>query len=379
MAAQYAENPPSAPMGYDWNAAPLSPGLMNFAAQRGQPGVIQKTLGLIPGFDQDGKRAAQSWGNALMSTAQFPIDAVAGMGQALTAPARAYRGEFDPTSEEGVGEALNVAGNAMMGGLAAPKPRNVVGSAGGDLKGAALGAIPDTPGIRATNISDISTAGPLPNRILAYHGAASKFDNLDLARAPDVGLHYGTLDVTDQFSGFRDYGDKRGVRAPDNSRIYPVILDGSRMARAADGALFDETAQAHSFLDAVKKGKIEGVTNATPGFADLERNMSALPYGDASANPIVRDWLTSNGLDGVIYPNTYDGSGVSAMMWKNVRSALGNNDLLYANGGRGGAATGAALGAPQSMNDPALAEILRKYGLDLPSRPASPQYRPGDA
>lgn len=133
MAAQYAENPPSAPMGYDWNAAPLSPGLMNFAAQRGQPGVIQKTLGLIPGFDQDGKRAAQSWGNALMSTAQFPIDAVAGMGQALTAPARAYRGEFDPTSEEGVGEALNVAGNAMMGGLAAPKPRNVVGSAGGSL------------------------------------------------------------------------------------------------------------------------------------------------------------------------------------------------------------------------------------------------------
>lgn len=165
MAAQYAENPPTAPMGYDWNAAPLSPSLMNFAAQRGQPGVIQKTLGLIPGFDQDGKRGAQSWGNALMSTVQFPIDAVAGMGQAITAPARAYRGEFDPTSEEGVGEALNVAGNAMMGGLAAPKPRNVVGSAGGDLRGAALGAIPDTPGIRpypAEATSGIYGASGLP-------------------------------------------------------------------------------------------------------------------------------------------------------------------------------------------------------------------------
>lgn len=219
MAAQYAENPPTAPMGYDFDAAPLSPGLMNFAAQRGQPGVIQKTLGLIPGFDQDGKRGAQSWGNALMSTAQFPIDAVAGMGQALTAPARAYRGEFDPVSEEGVGEALNVAGNAMMGGLAAPKPRGVVGSAGGDLKGAALGAIPDTPGIRA------------------YHGSPHDFDKFDLSKI-------GTGEGAQAYGHGLYFAESEGV-----ARSYREALAAGRatippMSKSAKKHL-DETLQAY--------------------------------------------------------------------------------------------------------------------------------------
>lgn len=345
MAAQYAENPPAAPMGYDFDAAPLSPSLMNFAAQRGQPGVIQKTLGLIPGFDQSGARGRQSWGNALMSTAQFPIDAVAGMGQAITAPARAYRGEFDPTSEEGVGEALNVAGNAMMGGLAAPKPRNVVGSAGGDLKGAALGAIPDTPGIVERG----------------YRGTISNQGNFTKENSRGV---WGSSD-RDVANTYAIAPETTFVKiGPNRTKTYERFTDGEASVMPAEFRFNNPMV-----VDA--------------GGA----NYKAVPFnGMAMTSDQLASLAKTGGNDGLVIRNvrdTYRGEGTPATTYKaiergTVYSPL-TGDLLYANGGRPGAATGAALGDPQSLNDPTLAEILRQYGIDVPSRPASPRYRPGDA
>ena len=346
MAAQYAENPPTAPMGYDWNAAPLSPGLMNFAAQRGQPGVIQKTLGLIPGFDQDGKRGAQSWGNALMSTAQFPIDAVAGIGQAITAPARAYRGEFDPVSEEGVGEALNVAGNAMMGGLAAPKPRNVVGSAGGELRGAALGAIPEHPLLR-----QLADEGYDTSRML-HRGTRREEDGFRMDRT-------GTNEVAGIYTAPReriaqDYGDFIHRGFLKNGRTLEM---NARKWEPTDNAAAQELAKA-------------GIDTSRLHDREMVQKLRDLGYTAVDqTGKKGNTWAT-------VALNESDIRPITAAQAEEIRAVRPD---LFANGGRPGAAAGAALGAPQSLNDPALAEILRKYGLDVPSRPASPQYRPGDA
>lgn len=278
MAAQYAENPPLAPTGYDFDAAPLSPGLMNFAAQRGQPGVIQKTLGLIPGFDQDGKRGAQSWGNALMSTAQFPIDAVAGFGQAITAPARAYRGEFDPLSEEGIGEGLNVAGNALMGGLAAPKPRGAITSAE-------------------------------PNSYKAYHGRNSDA----LFTAPEGRQPWGSSSH-EVANTYAQYADHSPMVVPVEYRFNnPAVHD----ARGADWMSIPSKGGFDTTNGLVEKAKIAG--NDGVVFKNVRDS--------------IRQDINSSASD-VYYP-IQRGTTYSGM----------TGDLLFANGGRPGAAAGAALGA----------------------------------
>lgn len=355
MAAQYAENPPTAPMGYDWNAAPLSPSLMNFAAQRGQPGVIQKTLGLIPGFDQDGKRGAQSWGNALMSTAQFPIDAVAGMGQAITAPARAYRGEFDPVSEEGFGEALNVAGNAMMGGFAAPKPRGVVGSSGGDLRGAALGAIPDQAALMDRTRSRFGSAPPRDP--FANPESGQPFTGAGWHGSPDNQLAVdGAVNRSDPSAYISPHGpwitNNRDV-ASTYTRVEPEapIFSGSNVmpmeARFRNPMVYD--AQGRPGGEAyIAPGNVAWDTNDISGVAK-QRGHDGLVVRN------VRDELQGGGAVSDVYHPLQRGTVYSPT----------TGDLLYANGGLGGSALNA---------------LLQSYGLGAPqSRPASPQYRPGDA
>lgn len=380
MAAQYAENPPTAPMGYDFDAAPLSPGLMNFAAQRGQPGVIQKTLGLIPGFDQDGKRGAQSWGNALMSTAQFPIDAVAGMGQALTAPARAYRGEFDPTSEEGVGEALNVAGNAMMGGLAAPKPRNVVGSAGGDLKGAALGAIPDQAALMDRTLSRFGKSSDPASAALDMSHAARMQRARSMGYDTDTTWYHGTSAPNfDEFSpgkrGATFFSDKPYVtdyfantsRTDGPARVIPTYSRANKLFDPAKEA--DNPNLAAYVADNINQYDVKSIINPgkthtrTPHevLTELRNSSFGKDMFEPVEHPVIQNWIKNNGYDGFV---VNDGSWMAMSADKPARimgvfdpskirstnaafdpAKTDSANLLYANGGRPGATAGAALGA----------------------------------
>jgi len=111
-------------------------------SQRGQPGVISKlliggaanaaeTFGLPGVFDPSGDIRNQSWGNALKASAWIPQDSVEGIAQAITAPARAVRGEIP--DEDMISEGLNFAGNMAMTGSIAPKPTNAAGMFGGRL------------------------------------------------------------------------------------------------------------------------------------------------------------------------------------------------------------------------------------------------------
>lgn len=347
MAEQYAENPPQLPLGYDWNGAPLSPELMAFAAQRGQPGVIQKTLGLIPGFDQDGARGRQSWGNAMMSTAQFPIDAVAGMGQALTAPARVYRGEFDPLSEEGVGEALNVAGNVMMGGVAAPKPRNSVGSAGGSL-------IPDAAALDMSHAARMNRAAVENHPSQFYHGTAvpsggNIFPAFDLSRGGQVtGTRLAeqgiSISPTPQIANF--FADLAAEKSGGNAVVMPLR---ARLGKVGSRTL-DGSEKNHEIAASVSQAWDDGYDSVV-----LKNYTTVGGVGGGNTVIIVKDPAQLRSVTAAFDPAKRDSA-----------------NLLYANGGRPGAATGAALGGVD-VQDPALAESLPEYGIDVPSRPASPR------
>jgi hypothetical protein len=354
-----------------------------------------------------------------------------------------YQGGTGDT--QGVEDAFNVAGAAMMGGLAAPKPRNVVGSAGGDLKGAALGAIPDAPGIRpysAEATSGISGASGLPggfgapNPMLADRQASGRpvpvlsrpghlqgpaphttiADDLlpSASYAPWTVEGYnvdptkiaGTrADLQQAFVDGKLPGDwfvhgraKRGdldtggvlqgTQSPNTAMQYAGRNGGSiwAMRPAPDSTVLDFTSTSTPDIRNVTAAALRDDRKGVLPFSDDLANIPPAARSEAiresfAPRDIVNsaqafddqywtDWLhQTRKPDFVKTPDggvAYGPDGVEAIR-------------LFANGGRPGAATGAALGDPQSLNDPTLAEILRQYGIDVPSRPASPQYRPGDA
>lgn len=356
LAAQYDGQTPS--YDYDFQGAPLSPAVEAFKAQRGQPGVIQKTLGLVPGFDQSGKRVEQSWTNALMSTVQFPIDMIESAGQALTAPVRAYRGEFDPTSEQGIGEALNVAGTAMTGGLL---------SRPGAAAGAVVNSLDNTnvPGIRA------------------YHGSPHDFDRFDLSKA-GTGV------------GFKSYG--HGVdltRSEEVGNIYKHALadpDGGplRLNANPDGHIYEVN------------------VNVSPTeLMDWNKRIADQPYVSERVPPQYHD-MTGGAYHDILEADLkakakedYKAGRMSFFRQPDYKKQIA--DDLLARGIKGVSYVDSdpkvSLGSGASnltIFDPKLIDILRKYGLlgmaggaavnemmsgaqDAPRRNWSNAMLPGDA
>lgn len=152
-----------------------------------------------------------------------------------------YQGGTGDT--RGVEDAFNVAGAAMLGGIAAPKPGNVVGSAGGSLKGgAALGAIPERQGIRA------------------YHGSPHDFDKFDMSKI-------GTGEGAQAYGHGLYFAENEGV-----AKSYRDALGGQRFA---DGAKFDDANAAHqaSAYVAGTKSKDEAIAAINQDIAMSRRQM----------------------------------------------------------------------------------------------------------
>lgn len=86
-------------------------------------GLVGKALGLF-GLDAEGARGRQSWSDAaqqsLWDAAHFPDTMLESAAQAVTAPARAYRGEIP--DDQMIPEGLNFAGSVALGSAAVPKP-----------------------------------------------------------------------------------------------------------------------------------------------------------------------------------------------------------------------------------------------------------------
>jgi hypothetical protein len=199
---------------------------------------------------------------------------------------------YTPGDTQGVEDAFNVAGAAMLGGFAAPKPAGVVGSAGGSLKGgAALGAIPDTPGIRA------------------YRGVMTDAPN---------------------------YGERKEMFASSNPRVADdyASLDGN----FDYGAMLPLDMRFKNPMQVDAKGErwtsipFDGGTTTTEHLARKARD-------SGHDGLIVNNVVDAHSARGDIPATTY-----AALQRGTVYSPL-TGELLFANGGRPGAATGAALGA----------------------------------
>lgn len=247
---------------------------------------------------------------------------------------------------QGVEDAFNVAGAAMMGGLAAPKPK-----AAAVAKPAALADPMDQM------IADVIARNAAKNKAIGEVLPSS-------ATGPQTLRGYSGSDTASHF----DTGFTRGPWASPSSEVantYANTNNGRRGNVSPMEFRFNNPVEINAggnlWRDIPVSGGIKATTNE---MAIHARNAGH----DGIIFKDVRDNLSFGGDPGDVY---------HALKRGTVYSPL-TGDLLYANGGRPGATAGAALGGV-NLQDPALAEILRKYGLDVPSRPASPQYRPGDA
>lgn len=281
----------------------IATGLMAAQYDRATPeeGNVTQRHGLLPLATYDNGRTGLAFPG-------FVADPLESWGRLLK---NGYQGGTGDT--QGVEDAFNVAGAAMLGGFAAPNLRNVVGSAGGELKGAATGAIPDTPGIRA------------------YHGSPHDFDRFDIGKVNESGRmqHGWGLNFATAGSGFKPEGAKHY-----GSNVYEVNLKVNP----------DELLK----IDEPLKNQPQSIQKLFGQW-----RLPDEPIGKATSHAMAEV------LQGIGIKGQTDG-GVVAVFDDKLIEILRKYGLL----GMAGGAAAAEYGTQNPM---------------LPPRPASPQYRPGDA
>lgn len=255
-----------------------------------------------------------------------------------------YQGGTGDT--RGVEDAFNVAGAAMMGGLAAPKPK------------------------AATVAKPTALADPM-DKMIADQIARNAAKNTAIgkmlpasATGPQTLRGYSGSDTAAHF----DTGFTRGPWASPSSEV------ANTYANTNNGRRGNVTPMEFRFNNPVKIDAQENLWRDVPIGDGLKATTNELAIHARKA-----------GHDGIIFNNVRDnlsfggdpGDVYHALQRGTVYSPF-TGDLLYANSGRPGAGLGSAFGGV-TPQDPALTEILRQYGIDLPSRPASPKYLPGDA
>ena len=335
----------------------MANGLMAAQYDRATPeeGNVAQRHGLLPLATYDNGRT----GLAFPGFVAEPVESFNRLLQ------NGYQGGTGDT--RGVEDAFNVAGAAMMGGLAAPKPRNVVGSAGGELRGAALGAVPDTPGIRA------------------YHGSPHDFDKFDLSKI-------GTGEGAQAYGHGLYFAENEGV-AQTYKGAGPKQQWSSLDPPNVDGKMYEVNIKANpdDFLDWDKplSQQSEKVASALSKVPETER-LARQPIDPELGPPLPFDLL------GEILTNREWSRNGMSMYEPEISKALkdaGIPGVRYLDQGSRSAGQGSS---NYVVFDDNLIEILRKYGLLgmaggaaaaeygsqnslLPTRPASPRYRPGDA
>lgn len=254
---------------------------------------------------------------------------------------------YTPGDTQGVEDAFNVAGAAIMGGFAAPKPRNVVGSAGGSL-------IPDAAALDMSHAARMKRAADEHHPSTFYHGTVGDYPYFDLSKGGQV-------------SGSR--AGSQGVSVsptPDVANVFAQIAADKSGGNASVMPL------------RARLGKV-GTMTLDGSEKNLEVAASLQHFFEGGYDTVVlKNYTTPGGVGGNTILVVKDPAQLRSVNAAFDPAKRDSADLLSANGGRPGAATGVALGGVD-IQDPALAESLPEYGLDVPSRPASPRYRPGAA
>lgn len=177
----------------------------------------------------------------------------------------------------------------------------------------------------ATRIEDIGPDDPHPGRVLAFHGTYSDVDRFDVTRVRDLGVHFGTAEQ----SGSRPTSGTEDGAIDDFARTIPAVLDLNKAVTLTDLGTWSPELLAQDLEAEVPE--LRGLS---------ERLRAAIPRSDATTQArarrmnIIRDALTSAGIDGIRYRNNTEGEGWSYIVWEpgHVISATSGN-MLFALGG----------------------------------------------
>jgi len=307
----------------------IAGGLMAAQYDRATPeeGAVSQRHGLLPLATYDNGRT----GLAFPGFVAEPVESFN----------RLLQNGYTPGDTQGVEDAFNVAGAAMLGGIAAPRPANSVGALSSRIQKQIHEAqVAANPGVDPNKLAQVVSYKN------GHTEVRSPVGEIMAEKAPG-GIRISASQLDDEGLIGMGYG------SPLYDKLADYTLGTGRQLQSGYSVSPDAQAVWNHHL--AKTHPIQ----TTPGVKPMPEVYGAEP----------------GTLMAPRYQPVYS---IEPTGSRPLPPPLPDNNL-YANGGRGGAATGAALGAPQSLSDPTLAEILRQYGLDVPARPASPRYRPGDA
>ena len=220
----------------------------------------------------------------------------------------------------------------------------------GAAAGAALSGAGERPRMVSDYFADANTPGPM--QIYGYRGKIKPTDKITskpwASDNPNVANSY-TI----------DHYDNPTAGIADGSNVSPLRFE------FANPLVVDAKGNRYSNVP-------------IPGF---EPN-KLYPTGTVGTEEIAR-LAGHRGYDGLVIKNVRDSAEggdvastvINALKPGTTYSAL-TGDLLYANGGRPGGIAGAAISSP---NDPAVYDLLRQYGIELPRRQWANAMLPGDA
>lgn len=186
----------------------------------------------------------------------FLADPVAGFVREVTNPVP-YLDRSEDEKRRTVETGFDVAGAAMVGGIAAPKPAGILGMAGGKMStpesrpGAAAGA--------ALNSIDNQVPG-----IRAYHGSPHDFDRFDMSKI-------GTGEGAQAYGHGLYFAENEGV-----AKSYKNALSGQKLK---DGTSFDDLNPAHWAADAVNRAGGDRAKAAQLLAADMTPEMKIYDGG----------------------------------------------------------------------------------------------------
>lgn len=206
-------------------------------------GLVGKALGML-GLDAEGARGRQSWSDAahqsLYDAAHFPDAMLESAAHAVTAPARAYRGEIAP--DQMIPEGLNFAGSVALGSAAVPKPMGAAAKAATPVVPALP---PENPVMRYLSPRHASIGMDSYNALAREAPAIRDFNPHDPSILSLEGMRSAsqpTTPLTSDFMGHQRFAGRRDLDfVPDTESMMPRI---GGLANEGEGRLspYDRTA-----------------------------------------------------------------------------------------------------------------------------------------
>lgn len=288
------------------------------------------------------------------------------IGQALTAPGRAYRGEIAPDQE--VQEAMNFAGLLTLGGYMAPKPANALGAGGGGIK-AFHGSPHDFDKFSMEHIGKGEGAQSYGHGLYfaenegvarSYRNSTSK-DGLGVVARGWLRQNGGDIDKAIAYLRGRDLTGDRPFAI--NNRQALSELEAAKAAGTDPGHMYEVriNADPQDFLDwdrplSQQSEKVRMAiqkTGAKPRGGLVDRALGINGYEDAKAHELMA------GLQYDIASPMKNRDTAPSRLSNALREA-GIPGIRYLDQGSRGTGEGSS---NYVVFDDSLIEILRKYGL----------------